>query len=257
VPGRKKSRYIIQAVREKLRSESIRALILCGGKGARMRPLTLSIPKPMLPIGYRPILEHTMNCLKSQGIYDFVLAIGYLGEQIVKYFGDGSKFGINITYCAEERALGTGGAIKNAENLLSSTFITLNGDVVFGGLQIKDVLDYHRRMRATATLVLSHVADARRFGLVETDEEGRVTAFIEKPVRQTPGWINAGLYVFSPRIFRHIPAHRPISLEKKVFPGLVKQGDIFAYRHQGYWADLGEPRDYEKVCQDFFRGVIK
>jgi mannose-1-phosphate guanylyltransferase len=256
VPARKRSNFIIQALREKLWREALKVFILCGGEGTRMRPLTLTIPKPMLPVGYKPLLHRTIEWLKAQGFYNFVLGIGYLGEHIIKYFGDGSRFGVEIKYSSEEHALGTGGALKHAENLLGSTFIMLNGDVVFSGLDVNEVLRFHRRNRAQATMVLTRVTDARRFGLVKTNEDGRVVEFEEKPKSVRSGWINAGLYVLENSVFKLIPPHRTISLEERIFPILVEEGRFFAYKHKGYWADLGIPSDYEKVCRDFFEGKL-
>lgn len=254
VPARKRSAFIIEAVREKLMRESLKCLILCGGPGIGMRPLTVSIPKPMMPVGYKPILEHLITLLKRQGIYNFILAIGYLGEHLIKYFGDGSALGVSIDYSIEKSSLGTGGAVKNAEKKLSSTFLTVNGDILFSGLDISDLIRYHRKKGGVATIVLTKVGDASRFGLVSADEDGRVIAFREKPRRPAPGLVNAGIYVFEPKVFDYIPAGKSASLEEDVFPRLVDEGQLYAYLHEGYWVDVGEPEDYEKVCKDFFDG---
>ncbi len=256
VPPRKRSAFIIDAVREKLMRESLRALILCGGPGIGMRPLTVSIPKPMMPVGYKPLLEHLILKLKKQGIYSFILAVGYLAEHLIRYFGDGSGLGVTIDYSIEEKSMGTGGAVKLAEKKLNSTFLTINGDIIFDDLNISRLVKYHREKDAVATMVLTRVDDASRFGLVSMDDDGRVIAFREKPRHPAPGLVNAGIYVFEPSIFEYIPVGKPASLEEEVFPDLADEGKLYAYVHNGYWVDVGEPEDYEKVVRDFFSGVL-
>lgn len=256
IPSRKRSSFIIEAVREKLMKESLKCLILCGGRGTGLTPLTYSIPKSMIPIGYKPLLEHIITYMKKQGIYNFILAIGYLGEHLIKYFGDGRLIGVSIDYSIEKVPLGTGGAVKNAEKKLNTTFLTVNGDIVFTGLDISSLIKYHREKNSIATIVLTRVEDARRFGLVSIDEEGRVIAFREKPRQPVPGFVNAGIYVFEPAIFDYIPSDRPSSLEEDLFPELADQNKLHAYLHNGYWMDVGDQSDYEKVVKDFFNGVL-
>ena len=256
VPPRKRSAFIIEAVKEKLIRESMKCLVLCGGPGIGMRPLTISIPKPMMPVGYKPILEHLILKFKEQGIYNFVLAIGYLGEHLIKYFGDGSALGVNIEYSLKKSALGTAGAIKNAEKKLNGTFLAVNGDILFNELDLSRLLRYHMRKGGVATIVLAKVEDASRFGLVSVDEDGRVIAFREKPRQPASGLVNAGIYVFEQGIFNYIPSGKPSSLEEDVFPTLADRGKLYAYIHDGYWVDVGAPEDYERVCKDFFEGVL-
>ncbi|MEM1583848.1 MAG: nucleotidyltransferase family protein [Nitrososphaerota archaeon] len=256
VPARKRSSFIIEAVRERLMRESLKCLILCGGRGTGLTPLTYSIPKSMIPIGYKPLLEHIIMYMKKQGIYNFILAIGYLGEHLIKYFGDGRHMGLSIDYSIEKFPLGTAGAVKNAEKKLNTTFLTVNGDVIFTGLDIPSLIKYHREKNSIATIVLTRVEDARRFGLVSIDEEGRVIAFREKPRQPVPGFVNAGIYVFEPAIFDYIPSDRPSSLEEDVFPELADQNKLYAYLHNGYWIDVGDQSDYEKAVKDFFNGIL-
>ncbi len=256
VAKRKRTQFIVEAVKEKLSRVSVKAVILCGGEGTRMRPLTLTIPKPMLPLGYKPILEHTVNFFKRYGINDFILAIGYLGETIVKYFGDGNQFDVHIEYSPEDMAMGTGGAIKKVERLVNSVFVVTNGDVVFGELMVNDVLRFHREREGIGTLVLWHAEDTKRFGLVETDEGGRIVEFVEKPKYPTSGWINAGFYVFEPEVFDYIPKNKVFSLESDVFPKLVEEGKLYGYKYTGYWADIGLPKDYERVNKDLLTNKI-
>jgi len=251
VPERKKSTFITQAIEEKLYRESLKTVILCGGEGTMMRPLTLTMPKPMLPIGYKPILEHIVNFFKKEGLNNFIFAIGYLGENIIKYFNDGSHFGINIKYSSEESSLGTAGAIKKIEDFVGSSFVVSYGDIIFGNISVKNVIKFHSEKNAIATLVLWKAKDARPFGLVDVDDEGKITNFIEKPKYPTEGWINTGLYIFNNEIFDFIPKNKHFSLEYDVFPKLVEKGKLFGYFYNGYWADVSRPEDYEKVSRDF------
>ncbi|MBI4010224.1 MAG: nucleotidyltransferase family protein [Candidatus Aenigmarchaeota archaeon] len=256
VPERKKGTFITEAVKEKLSREATKLVILCGGEGTRMRPLTFSIPKPMLPIGYKPILEHTLQSYSNQGFHNVVLSIGYLAEHIVKYFGNGSSMGINIQYVSEKHPLGTGGALKNAENLVNSTFVCTYGDVLFGNINLKEIIQFHREKRALGTIVLWKAKDARRFGLVEIDGNGRILDFTEKPKYMTSGLINAGLCILEPEIFKFIPKNKTVSLENDVFTELVKKENLYGFVYNGYWADIGVPEDYERVAQHFLSKKI-
>ncbi len=257
IPDRKKGKFIIDAVKEKLAKESLWVIILSGGAGTRMVPLTLNTSKAMLPIGYKPILQHSIEYLRGYGIYNFIISIGPFGEQIIKYFGDGSNIGVNIKYLSEKNPLGTGGAIKNAENLLNSTFIAMFGDVIFGSLDMKSVLKFHEEKGGLATIVLSETNDARGLGLAETDETDRIIGFEEKPKHAVKGWVNTGLFVFEPEIFKFLKSNKPISLEDDILPKLISKEKIFGYKYYGYWADIGKPEDYQKVCRDFFEDKIK
>ena len=256
VPDRKKGTFIVESVKEKLAREATKVIILCGGEGTRLRPLTLSTPKPMLPIGYKPILEHTMQFYSNQGFHNFILSLGYLAEHIMKYFGNGSVQNANINYVTEKHPLGTGGALKNSENFVNSTFICTYGDVLFGSINLKELVQFHKEKQALGTIVLWKAKDARRFGLVEMDNDNRITEFTEKPKYMTAGLINAGLYILEPELFKFIPKNRAISLENDVLTELVKKENLYGFVHSGYWADVGLPEDYEKVAQDFLARKI-
>jgi len=257
VPPRKRTAFIIEAIKERLLKESMKCIILCGGPGVGMGPLTKSIPKPMMPVGYKPIVEHIILRLRKQGIYHFILAIGHLGEHLIRYFGDGSSLGVKIEYSIEKAPLGTAGAIKGAEKKVNGAFLVVNGDILFNDdLDINKLISFHKRKRALATMVLAKVEDASRFGLVSIDNDGRVIAFREKPRQAVPGLVNAGVYVFEPEIFEHIPACGPSSLEEEVFPLLADKGKLYAYVYKGYWVDIGAPKDYERACRDFFEGLL-
>jgi len=256
VPPRKRTAFIIEAIREKLLRESMKCIILCGGLGMGMSPLSKSIPKAMMPVGYKPIVEHIILRLKRQGIYSFILAVGNLGEHFIKYFGNGEALGVRIDYTFERIPLGTAGAIKNAEGKLNGRFLAVYGDILFDRLDINRLLRYHQEKRAIATMVLAKVDDASRFGLVSIDEEGRVIAFREKPKQAVPGLVNAGIYVFEPEIFEYIPDSARCSLEEDIFPVLADKGRLYAYIYKGYWIDIGVLEDYEKAVRDFFQGLI-
>jgi len=256
IPARRRTAFIIEAVREKLIRESMKCLILCGGLGVGMGPLSKSIPKAMMPVGYKPLLEHILCRLRDQGLNHFILAVSHLSEHIIRYFGDGGLLGVRIEYSVEKIPLGTAGAIKNAEEKLNGRFLVVYGDVLFNGLNIGDLLRFHEEKNAIATMVLAKVEDASRFGLVSLDESNRVVAFREKPKQPISGLVNAGIYVFEPQILDYIPALTYCSLEEHVFPELIERGKLYAYPYNGYWADIGSPEDYEQVWRDYFTGLI-
>ena len=234
------------------------ALILCGGLEPRVKPTTFSTPKPLLPIGYQPLLEYQIEYLKRFEFDRIILAIGFLQEQIVRYL-DEHKLGIRLRYSFEKEPLDTGGAIKNAELMISSDFLTLNGDVIFSGLDLDKLIYAHKKSEALATVVLARSRTPARFGAVELDGENRVVSFVEKPRKQPAGeaWVNAGVYVIRPSVLGKIAKARRASLELDVFPKLMREGRIFGYRHEGYWADVGTPEDYLRVQRDILTGAFK
>ncbi len=249
--------FLLKLGMEQFRPERT-ALILCGGFESRVRPSSFSTPKPLLPIGYQALLEYQIEYLKRYEFDRIILAIGYLQEQIVRYL-DEHKLGIRLRYRFEKQPLDTGGAIKNAEAMIGSDFLALNGDVIFAGLDLDKLINAHKKSNATATIVLARSGNAARFGAVELDAENRVVSFVEKPRRQLSGegWVNAGVYVVRPSVFSKIPKGRRTSLELDVFPKLMREGAIFGYRHEGYWADVGTPEDYLRVQRDLLTGVFR
>ena len=223
-------------------------ILLVGGMGTRLMPLTHDTPKPMLPIAGLPVTEHQLIAAKRAGIKTIVLATSYLSEVFTPYFGDGSKWGLDLRYAVEETPLGTGGAIKNAATALNLTagsdepIVIFNGDVLSShdlGKQIQE----HINHQADVTLHLTHVDDARAYGCVPVDENGRVTAFLEKMENPITNTINAGSYVFHPSIIETIEANTVVSVERDVFPALVAAGKkIYGYVEDAYWLDIGTPR---------------
>ena len=234
------------------------ALILCGGLETRIRPSPFSTPKPLLPIGYQALLEYQIQYLKRFEFDRIILAIGFLQEQIVRYL-DEHRLGLRLRYSFEKEPLDTGGAIKNAESMISSDFLALNGDVIFSDLDLDKLIYAHKKSNAAATLVLAKSTTPTRFGAVELDDQNKVVNFVEKPRKQTAGetWVNAGVYVITPSALSKIPKGRRTSLELDVFPKLMHEGTIFGYKHEGYWADVGTPEDYLRVQKDLITGVFK
>jgi mannose-1-phosphate guanylyltransferase len=225
---------------------SLTAIILVGGSGTRLQPLTYDLPKSMVPILNKPFMEYTIAYLKQFGVEDIILTLSYLPEVIQDYFGDGRKFGVRLTYCVEKEPMGTAGAVKNAEQYLDSTFIVLNGDI-FTDLDIADMLACHQGKGARATISLSWVDNPAAFGVVETDKDQRVRQFIEKPPPggETTNWINAGIYILEPEVLQYVPSHSHYMFEKGLFPLLLKMGKaVYGYPFSGYWLDMGNPAKY-------------
>jgi mannose-1-phosphate guanylyltransferase len=234
----------------------MKAIILVGGEGTRLRPLTYSVVKSMVPVANRPFLEHVMLKLAAHGINDIVLAMGYKPDSIYSYFRDGAGHDIKLSYSLEEKPLGTAGAVRLAGGHVDGTFFVLNGDT-FSDIDYTGMLAFHRRNHAAATIALAHVDDPTRFGVVETDESGRVKAFIEKPSwdKVTSHWINAGVYILEPSVLDMIPPGQFYMFEKGVFPGLLEQGGrVFAYNSHSYWIDMGRPSQYHQLNCDLLHG---
>jgi mannose-1-phosphate guanylyltransferase len=234
-------------------------ILLVGGFGTRLKPLTNQTPKPMLPVGGLPVTEHQLLAAKKAGISTVILATSYLSEVFTPYFGDGSKWGMRLLYAVEEEPLGTGGAIRNAAGMVgfadtSEDFVIFNGDVL-SKHDIAAQLSFHKERGADATLHLIEVADARAFGCVPTDKTGRVIDFLEKMDKPITNDINAGCYVFSPTVISEIPEGKVISIERETFPQLVKSGrPIYGYREQSYWLDIGTPAALFKGSRDYVGG---
>lgn len=222
-------------------------ILLVGGMGTRLMPLTRDTPKPMLPIAGLPVTEHQLMAAKRAGVSTIVLATSYLSEIFTPYFGDGSRWGMKIGYAVEESPLGTGGAIKNAAAELSLSagtdepIVIFNGDVLSSHNLAKQIQE-HIAHKADVTLHLTHVEDARAYGCVPVDENGRVTAFLEKMENPITNLINAGSYVFHPSVIDTIAANTVVSVERDVFPALVAAGKkIYGYVEDSYWLDIGTP----------------
>jgi len=231
-------------------------ILLVGGFGTRLKPLTDESPKPMLPVAGLPVTEHQILAAKKAGVHTLVLATSYLAEIFTPYFGDGAKWGMKILYAVEKEPLGTGGAIRNAAELLGrdEPVVIFNGDVL-SRHSIADQIKFHTDNKADVTLHLIDVEDARAFGCVPTDAEGRVTAFLEKMDNPVTNSINAGCYVFSPDVIDKIPLGTVVSVERETFPALVASGrSVFGYKEQSYWLDVGTPAALFKGSRDLVEG---
>jgi len=231
-------------------------ILLVGGFGTRLKPLTEESPKPMLPVAGLPVTEHQILAAKKAGIHTLVLATSYLAEVFIPYFGDGTKWGMKILYAVEKEPLGTGGAIRNAAELLGrdEPVVIFNGDVL-SRHSIADQIKFHTDNQADVTLHLIDVEDARAFGCVPTDDNGRVTAFLEKMDNPVTNSINAGCYVFSPHVIDQIPLGQVVSIERETFPALVASGrPVFGYKEQSYWLDVGTPAALFKGSRDLIEG---
>lgn len=242
-------------------TEAKEAILLVGGKGTRLRPLTVHTPKPMVPAAGVPFLTHQLARARAAGVEHIVLATSYLAEVFEPYFGDGSELGLHIEYVTEREPLGTGGAIRNVAERLTSgpdePVLIFNGDILTG-LDIRTLVTSHADSGADVSLHLTRVEDPRAFGLVPTDDTGRVTAFLEKP--QTPeeivtDQVNAGAYIFRRSVIDTIPVGRPVSVERETFPGLLASGaHLQGMVDSTYWLDLGTPQAFIRGSADLVLG---
>jgi NDP-sugar pyrophosphorylase family protein len=235
----------------------MKAILLAGGKGTRLRPLTIHTPKPIVPIFNRPFLHYQIDLLKQvPEIDEVILSLNYQPRRIEEIFGDGSELGIKIRYVVEPVPLGTAGAVKYAGENLTDSVVVFNGDVLTQ-IDLAEVIALHRQRRAKATIVLTPVDNPSAYGLVETDADGNITRFLEKPKADeiTTDNINAGIYVLEPDTFDRIPSEVAWSIERSYFPSLVERGETFvAYIYRGYWIDIGTPEKYTQVHRDIMDG---
>jgi mannose-1-phosphate guanylyltransferase len=238
----------------------LEAILLVGGQGTRLRPLTIGIPKPLLPTAGVPFLAHQLARAAASGVGRVVLATAFRAEMFAEVFGDGSDYGLDVVYASEDEPLGTGGGIRNAAASLRSgpddPVVVLNGDVLSGhdlGAQI----DMHRKADAAVTLHLVEVPDPARFGCVPSDFDGRVTAFLEKTPHPVTSQINAGCYVFTRRYIDAMPAGRVLSVERETFPGLIEAGEtVMGYLESAYWLDVGTPEAFVRGSCDLVLGEL-
>jgi len=235
----------------------MKAILLAGGKGTRLRPLTIHTPKPIVPIFNRAFLHYQIDLLKQvPEIDEVILSLNYQPRRIEEMFGDGDGLGIKIRYVVEPMPLGTAGAVKYAGDKLTESVVVFNGDVMTE-LDLGAVIRLHRERGAKATIVLTPVENPSAYGLVETDPHGNITRFLEKPkpAEITTNHINAGIYILEPDTFDRIPSDVPWSIERSYFPSLIERGETFvAYVYNGYWIDIGTPEKYVQVHRDIMDG---
>ena len=237
---------IIKEHFEPVKSRS--AFILAGGSGTRLRPLTYEIPKPMMPVNGRPILEHIIEQLKKADFIDIIISIGYLGSKIREYFGDGSKFGVKIRYSEETSPIGTGGAIKRNQNLFHDDFIMLNGDNLFD-FDLNKIYEFHKKDKPLATIALVSRDDVSQFGVVEM-EGNKVVKFIEKPkTEQVSHLVNAGVYVLNPAFLNFIPPGE--SNISKIFEHVAERRVIDGFIYSGKWLPCDNMNLYEEAIKNW------
>ena len=236
----------------------MKAVVMAGGEGSRLRPLTVKRPKPMVPIAGKPVMEHILNLLKRHGITDVVVTVQYLANNIEDYFGNGSQFGMHITYSREDVPLGTAGSVKNAEEHLTEPFLVISGDALTD-YNLTDIIKYHQVKKALATLTLAHVPNPLEYGVIITNEHGHITQFLEKP-----SWgevfsdtINTGIYMLDPQIFSYFEKNKAFDFSQELFPMMLKQGDpIYGYIASGYWCDVGNLSEYMRANADVLQGRV-
>lgn len=241
----------------------MKGIIIAGGAGTRLRPLTYSRPKPLIPVVNRPFLEYQVALLKRHGIDEIIFCTNYMADKIAAHFGDGSAFGVKMQYAIEETPLGTAGAIRNAQELAGrDTLVVLNGDVLTD-FDLSSILKFHRQKKALVTLTLKEVPSPSPYGVIITDEDGRVREFREpseaqkKALAANPDveqtgvdYINAGIYVMEPEALDAIPTGRPVSVERETYPKLLADGaPIYATARDGYWLDIGRPEQYRQATE--------
>jgi len=236
----------------------MRALLLAAGEGQRLRPLTLHMPKPMVPVGGRPILAHLIGLLRRHGITEIAMNLHYQPEAIVDYFGNGEQFGVTLTYSYEEQLRGSAGAARSLEHFLTDAFVVLYGDVLTN-VDLSSLVAHHHGSRSAGTIGLYEVSDPSRCGIVELDATGRVIRFVEKPA---PGTIqgnlaNSGILILEPSVLHYIPETEPVDFGLHLFPKLLSEGiPLSGKRLDGYILDIGSPDRLEQAEADYAAGVF-
>ncbi|MGE0025867.1 MAG: sugar phosphate nucleotidyltransferase [Thermoleophilia bacterium] len=238
------------------------AVVLVGGEGRRLRPLTDTRPKPMMPLVDRPFVAHQIDLLRRHGVDDIVFSCGYRPDALEDHFGDGSTMGVRLRYVVDPEPLGTAGAIKNAEDLLDDApFLVLNGDILTD-LDLGAVIRAHGDLGAEGVIALTPVEDPSAFGLVRLHEDASVEAFVEKPTPDElrpgePYRINAGTYLLSPSVLELIPAGQPCSIEREIFPVLAERGALYGFPSDAYWRDIGTPASYLAANHDVLDAALE
>jgi mannose-1-phosphate guanylyltransferase / phosphomannomutase len=230
----------------------MKAVVMAGGEGTRLRPLTSNQPKPMVTIVGKPCIEHILELSRRHGIEDVIVTVAFLPQAIRSYFGDGESLGMNIEYSVEESPLGTAGSVRLASGRLDETFLVISGDALCD-FDLTKVVDFHREKGAAATIALKSVENPLEFGIVVTDSEGRVERFLEKPSwsQVFSDTINTGVYVLEPEVLRHVPVDRPYDFSKELFPLLLEMGrPVYGYVADGYWQDIGNLAQYRQANFD-------
>jgi len=248
---RNRSHAIEYLITQSLHPKVTQAIILACGKGLNMRPFTFEMPKGLFPVGGKPILEQIVDMLRKFEVREIILSVGHLGEKIKEHFGDGKKFGVNITYITEEKEIGTAGALRIVGKYIKSdSFLVIHGDILID-ISLSDFISFHKEEDSIGTLALSSVVDPSSFGEVVM-QGTKITQFIEKPKKgkQTSQLVSCGLYLFNKEIFSYIPKQDP-SLLEDIFPELAKKRQLSGFLFGGNWIDIGTPASYEKAIQEW------
>jgi mannose-1-phosphate guanylyltransferase len=236
----------------------MKAVILVGGQGTRLRPLTCNMPKPLLPLVNRPFLLHMIELLRKHGLTDIILSEQYLSEAFEESIGDGADLGVNLTYVRESKPLGTAGAVKNVEKYLDGTFVVFNGDIL-SAIDLTAMIQFHKEHESSVSIALTPVEDPTAYGLVELNEERRVLRFLEKPRWEdvTTNLINAGTYICEPQVLRYVPPDEHYMFERGLFPVLLQTGDpMHGFASTAYWMDIGTPQKYLESHHDILMGKL-
>lgn len=247
---RNRSHAIEVVVSKVLESKRVRkAVILAGGKGTRMRPLTYEMPKPMIPLKGKPLVQHIIELCRKYEVREIIMSIGYMGDKIRDHFGDGSHLGVDIKYVNEDEELGTAGPLLLAKEHLTGPFLMFNGDVL-SDIDLGDLISFHAEQNALATIALTQVQDTSSFGVARLKGH-RIVGFVEKPKGgEDSKLINAGVYVLEPEVLDYIPKGKSM-LERDVFPKLSDEGKLYGYPFDGQWFDTGTPEAYERAIKNW------
>lgn len=236
----------------------MKAVVMAGGAGSRLRPITIERPKPMVSVVNKPALGHILDLLKRYGITEVIITVQYLANMIQDYFGTGANLGMKITYCVEEDPMGTAGSVKNVHALLDDTFMVLSGDAITS-FDLESILNYHKEKQSKVTITLHRVNNPLEFGVIITNSEGRITQFLEKPSwgEVISDTVNTGLYVLEPEILDFIPEDQPYDFSTQLFPQLLRhQVAMYGYIADGYWCDIGNIGTLRDACDDILQGRV-
>ncbi|HCJ67428.1 MAG TPA: hypothetical protein DHV62_08950 [Elusimicrobia bacterium] len=237
----------------------MKAFILAAGEGTRLRPLTYTIPKPMFPVCNKPVMEYTLDLLKTHEITEVIINLHYRSNLIHNYFQDGSKLGIKVKYSHEKNILGTAGGVKKVINFFDDTFIVMSGDGLTG-IDLHKTIQFHKEKKSVATMVVKNVDTRLEYGVTLTDEQGRIKEFVEKPSwgEVFSNTVNTGIYIFEPKVFSYVPKNKYFDFGHNLWPLLLKKKEkIFAYKMGEYWCDIGNLSEYRKAQRDVLEKRIK